>query len=328
MRYAWLLPLVSLLAAAGCSGGGDSKGSQDVAGFTGLQHPMAIHLAPDGRVVVAEAGTGANDGRVTVIGADGSGRTVLLEGLPSVAGLGEPWGSVSGAAGAAMAPDGVVCVAVGIPAPAATPVGELRCSDGLKVDLLAWERENNPDKLAIASRPFDVAADGNEGWWVSDALANTVVRIDRAGQVVLAGVFPSFGTFETPMEGMPTGLFAAGSSVVAAASVGPRGGIPERGGLVVALFNGALAVVRPVDPPDPGLGFARTPKAIASFATEEALYYLVQAGDDAGIRDTARKALWTGAGGVGLVRLLDGSFLVSVEAEGRLVLVPPESQGK
>ena len=327
MRYAWLVAVLGALAIGGCSGGGDKK-LQDATGLAGLQQPMAIHLAPDGRVVVTEAGTGADDGRVSIVGADGQGRTVVLEGLPSVSGLGEPWGSVSGAAGAAVAPDGVACAAIGVPAPAPSPLGELRCSDGLKVDLLAWEREHNPDKLAVASRPFDVAADGNEGWWVSDALANTVLHVGRDGQVVLAGVFPSFGTFETPTEGMTTGLIVAGTSAVSAASVGPRGGIPERGGVVVALFNGALAVVRPVDPPDPGLGFAKTPKAIAVFATEEALYYLLHTGDAPGLYDTSRKAIWTGSGGTGFVRLPDGSFLVSIGSEGRLVRVPAEGQGQ
>jgi len=324
------------LAATACSGGGDGGGSGSAIGgatptsepppeaFAELRNPMALHLAPDGRIVVAEAGSGADDGRVSVISSDGVDVTVVLDGLPSVAGTGEPWGDISGATGAAMAPDGTVCATIGIPDTAPAPVSEIRCTDGLTVDLAAWEAANDPDEFGAASRAFDVVADGDDGWWVSDAAANTVLHVDRSGAVELTGVFPTFGTFATPVEGRPLGLFLAGESPFQAGSLGPRGGIPEYGALVVALFNGALAVVRPVDPADPGLGLADTPSAIASFASTDWLYVLQYHGDAAGLYDTLGRAYWRGSGGTGLVQLADGSFLVAISAEGRIIRVGPE----
>ncbi|HJP40167.1 MAG TPA: hypothetical protein QGF35_00460 [Dehalococcoidia bacterium] len=310
---------IGLLAAA-CSSS-DEEELPDGWAFNGLLQPRAIHLTQDGRIVVAEAGTGLNDGRVSVVDPDGNGREVVIEGLPSVSGAGEPWGDVAGAAGAAMAPDGTVCVVIGIPEPLPEAIGELRCTDGLTVDLKAWEEANDPDEFGPASRLFDIVAEGDAGWWVSDAAGNTVLHIDRAGEVVLGGLFPSFGTFDPPMEGRTTGLTVAGTSPIGAASRGPRGGIPQRGGLVVALFNGALAVVRPIDPDDPGLGFANTPNAIAAFANEQFLYFLVHSGSGAGIYDTARTPLWMGTGGTGFVQLPDGAFIVAVAGEGRLIRV-------
>jgi hypothetical protein len=303
------------LTLAACSGSSKPAG----AAFTNLRNPMAIHLAPDGRVVVAEAGTGANDGRVQVIAADGSRAEVVFVDLPSVKGANEPWGNVAGATGAAMAKDGVVCVAIGIPAVPGPALGELRCTDGLKADLAAWEARNDPDGLGPASRPFDVVPDEDDGWWVSDALANTVLHVGRDGNITLAGVFPTFGTFATRAEGRPTGLTIAPRGMVPAGSLGPRGGIPEQGGVAVALYNGAIAVLRPVEPADPGLGFANVAAAIAVFADEEAMLFAANAGDRAGVFDTARAALWEGRGATGFVRLGDGTLLVAVAGEGRIV---------
>ncbi|MFQ5381879.1 MAG: hypothetical protein ACE5EF_09690, partial [Dehalococcoidia bacterium] len=159
---------------------------------------------------------------------------------------------------------------------------------------------------------------------VSDAAANSVLHVDRSGAIELAGVFPTFGTFATQVEGRTTGLFLAGESPFQAGSLGPRGGIPERGALVVTLFNGAVAVVRPVDPADPGLGLAETPSAIAAFASSDWLYVLQFHGEAAGLYDTSGQAFWRGTGGTGFVQLEDGSFLVAIASEGRVIRVGPE----
>lgn len=352
MRLRWvgilLLPVLLGSACFGGGGGGNGDGDDDDGNggsngngngnggastpvpnsqaFENLLAPMALHLTPDGRVIVAEAGTGADDGQVSVISLDGSNVTVVMDELPSVSGTDEPWGDIGGVTGAAMAPDGVVCAAVGIPESTGQPVSGLVCSDGLTANLAAWEAENDPDGLGVASRAFDVVADGDDGWWVSDAAANTILHVDREGEILLAGVFPTYGTFSAPAEGRTTGLTFAGSSQFNASSIGPRGGIPEQGGLVVALFNGAIALVRPVDPPDPGLGLADAPAAIAAFATENRLYFLTHNGDAAGLFDADRNTYWSETGGTGFVRLDDGIFMISIAQEGRIIHVGPEPE--
>ncbi|MCA1580103.1 MAG: ScyD/ScyE family protein [Acidobacteria bacterium] len=64
---------------------------------TGLKAPMKISLTPGGNLLVSEAGTGPNTGRVSLVKRDGT-RTTILDGLPSgLSAVGE--NSPSGPAG-------------------------------------------------------------------------------------------------------------------------------------------------------------------------------------------------------------------------------------
>ncbi|MEO7296153.1 MAG: hypothetical protein ABIZ57_08415, partial [Candidatus Limnocylindria bacterium] len=68
---------------------------------------------PDGRILVADLGSGADDGRVVAVDlADGS-QEVLLDDLPSTSDSGQRYADLAGPSGAAMAPDGTVCVVIG-----------------------------------------------------------------------------------------------------------------------------------------------------------------------------------------------------------------------
>ncbi|MEK6405376.1 MAG: ScyD/ScyE family protein [Acidobacteriota bacterium] len=66
---------------------------------TGLNAPTKIIISPKGNLLVAEAGSGPNTGRISIIGSTGNRRT-LVDGLPS--GLAPPDGGPSGPSGLEM----------------------------------------------------------------------------------------------------------------------------------------------------------------------------------------------------------------------------------
>jgi hypothetical protein len=80
----------------------------------------------------------------------------------------------------------------------------LRCTDGLVVDLKAFQA-----KSRLPSNPYDVVSDGGQGWYVSDAAANNVLHVDRAGEVMVVAHFPNLaatGLGGRDGQGVPTGL--------------------------------------------------------------------------------------------------------------------------
>jgi len=60
---------------------------------TGLRTPVKLHALPQGELLVSEAGTGPNTGRVSFVDRDGR-RSTIIDGLPS--GLGGPSGTEPG----------------------------------------------------------------------------------------------------------------------------------------------------------------------------------------------------------------------------------------
>jgi DNA-binding beta-propeller fold protein YncE len=67
----------------------------------GLKAPTRLIVTPDGSLVVAETGTGNNDGRISIIDQDGNRRT-LVDGLPSGISLGGGEAAPSGPSGLAL----------------------------------------------------------------------------------------------------------------------------------------------------------------------------------------------------------------------------------
>jgi hypothetical protein len=197
----WFVVLAALPVALAACGESDGEGP--------FGTPRGLSMAPDGRLIVADAGTGDDDGRVLALTlpsllTDGdlepSATEVLMEGLPSRGGALRGDGP-AGPVAAAVAEDGVACVVISA---AEDARGELRCTDGLVVDLAAFEAERNPDGRAVASDPAGVAADGARGWFVSDHAANSVLFIDRAGAITVVAVFA--GIEGLPDEAHPLGL--------------------------------------------------------------------------------------------------------------------------
>jgi hypothetical protein len=232
----WLLAA----AVAGCT----RPGPDDPLG--GFVAPRGVRLAPDGRLLVTDQGTGKGDGRVVAVDLAAGRQQVLLDRLPSTRGSGQQHADLAGPSGAAMAADGTVCVVVGDATREGAGFSTLRCTSGLVADLEAYERTVNPDGRELASNPYDVAWDGRDGWYVSDAAANAVLHVDRAGRIRTVAVLASMAPFGgRPAQGVPTGLHRAADGTVYVALFG---GTPATGGpaVVVALRPaGAGARARP-----------------------------------------------------------------------------------
>lgn len=200
------LPIVWVIAA-GLAGAGLGillgwlgDGSSD-SEFGHFDNARSVHLAPDGRLIIADLGTGHDDGRVVAV-LPGEKQAVLMDHLPSTRNSGQAHSDLAGPSGAAMNAAGVACVVIG-DGPR-TGFATMRCTDGLVVDLKAFERENNPDGRAMESNPYDIVSDGSDGWVVSDAAANTVLAVSAKGQIAVLGVFWPADSGQP--EGVPTGL--------------------------------------------------------------------------------------------------------------------------
>ena len=225
-----------------------------------------------------------------------------------------------------MAADGTVCVVIGDSTRPRAGFSTLRCAGGLVADLEAYERAANPDGRELASNPYDVAWDGGDGWYVSDAAANAVLHVDRGGRIRTVAVVASMAPFGgRPAQGVPTGLARAADGTVYVALFG---GAPADGGpaVVVALR------------PSPAGGRTR-PTAVASAVAPigvtpgpEGLAVLDYGGGPADrgrgrILLVARPAdpgrvAATGLGRpVGMVRLPDGRYVVAETDSSRLRLV-------
>jgi hypothetical protein len=314
---AWLL----IAALAGCAR------PDPLAGFDA---PRAVHLTPDGRLLVADQGTGDDDGKVIAVDLAAGRRTVLLEGLPSTRGSGQQHADLAGPSGAAMAADGTVCAVIGDATREGAGFSTLRCSDGLVADLEAYERAANPDERELASNPYDVAWDGRDGWYVSDAAANAVLHVDQAGRIRTVAVLANMAPFGgRPVQGVPTGLALAADGTVYVALFG---GAPATGGpaVVVALR------------PDQGIGGQTRPVAAARgvapigvATTPQGLAVLDYGGGPAD-RSRGRILLVAGPADpgrvlaarmdrpVGMARLPDGRYVIAETDRNRLRLLTPE----
>jgi glucose/arabinose dehydrogenase len=296
--------------------------------LAGFDAPRAVHLAPDGRLLVTDQGTGADDGKVVAVDLATGRRAVLLDHLPSTRGSGQQHADLAGPSGAAMAADGTVCAVVGDATRPRAGFSTLRCAGGLVADLEAYEQAANPDGREQASNPYDVAWDGEGGWYVSDAAANTVLHVDHAGRIRTVAVLASMAPFGgRPAQGVPTGLARAADGIVYVALFG---GAPATGGpaVVVALR------------PDPDGGRSR-PTAVASAVAPigvtpapEGLAVLDYGGGPAD-RGRGRILLVARPAGrgtvaatgldrpVGMARLPDGRYVVAETDSSRLRLVTP-----
>ena len=305
--------LAAVLFLASCS-------SRDDGSAGNLRAPRGISLSPDGAtVLLADAGTGKDDGRVisfAVPSADATGvyrpsePTVVFDDLPSRKVDDRGYAIVAGPSAAAMAPDGVICVVIGDGGEKRP--GALRCTDGLEVDLAAVERDRNPDRGEVASDPFGIAADVDRGWFVSDLLANSVLFIDRTGKVTVVAVFKDIEGLAT--DGQPAGLYA----------IQGQQGNPVVG---VALYSGALAGFSPALTQPPVVQEMDGRAIALQDDGSETLALLWSDRDGAeGTGSVFNMTLGlTVAADLdrpsGFVKLPDGRLLVSFEREGKLRLL-------
>ncbi|MEO6397139.1 MAG: ScyD/ScyE family protein, partial [Tepidiformaceae bacterium] len=232
------------------------------AGLSGFHHPRTLHLAPGGRLIVTDLGTGKDDGRVVAVDLNSGKQETLLDHLPSTRKSGQRYADLAGPSGGALAYNGVACAVIGDASRPGRGFNSMRCTSGLTVDFKAFEEANNPDGREIASNPYDIVSDGGTGWYVSDAAANVVLHVDEKGTIEVAALFPSFCCLaKTGADPVPTGL-----SIV----------VSGRGDRLVsvALFGGAVGSVGKT-PAETGLVFASIPSAIAVNDNGKDAFFLV-----------------------------------------------------
>lgn len=148
---------------------GGRRRAEAVGSFSG---PLfGLGTAPNGDVLVADAGVGVTDLHGTT--------EVPLPGVSDVSpiGRGSMWASTG--AGADPTVD--------------TGQGLYRVSKGTSrkiANLFAFEAANDPDGQGVDSNPFDVASLGGNAALVADAGANALLRVDNRGRVEVVAVFP------------------------------------------------------------------------------------------------------------------------------------------
>jgi hypothetical protein len=155
-----------------------------------------IHLANDGRIVLARASSsaGAADGRIEAFDPATRTRTTALDSLV------EPLA-------ADIAPDGTVCAIERLEASATT--ARLECSSGLAVDLTA----GTPSALAGARADLaDIVSDGSGGWIVSDRERVALLHVDSVGTVVVLATVRQL----PGLPALPRGLARDGTRLLVA----------------------------------------------------------------------------------------------------------------
>lgn len=330
--FALLLAAAALAAFAGCSdkpkpaaeAAPATAGNASTAIAVVVNSPRAVHgaLPPDGRLIVADAGTGKDDGRILAItpaaGASKDGTLlaeevqVLMEGLPSR----KDGDAVIGAQGAHMSRTGVVCAAIGKAVDAAgaslTGYATVRCTDGRRFDLLKAERELNPDGKGIDSDPYDIFFNGQDSWFVSDRGANTIWRIGPDGSINVQTVFADVAELPKGQAPSPAGLHV---------TINGRG----QALVAVALSGGGIAGFAP-GPKDQPIVFAQPGNPTAIWDDGKDTFVLLpgdapESGRIVNIKGT------TPVSGLdrpaGFTRLADGRLVVSEPARRRLRVVAP-----
>ena len=219
------LTLLVLISTASASSS-DSRTSY----ITHLHSPRGLLINTDGHLVIAEQGTGEDDGRLLEardLNDDGDANDKgelkkIAKGLPSLL-SGDPENSnLAGVSGVAQADDGTYWVVIGGglatgggPMPPFSTLG--RIVDGTYeevADLGQYEADHNPDEDDINSNPYDLTFGADRYIYVSDAGANAVLRVHpKTGDISTYFVLPSVpnplfaqGTGGPTMDPVPTGL--------------------------------------------------------------------------------------------------------------------------
>jgi hypothetical protein len=280
VRRRALAAVLLVLALTGCS---------DDDPYGGFDHPRTLHVAPDGRLIVTDLGTGKTDGQVVAI-----------------------------------APDGTVCAVIGDALVEGAGFGTMRCSDGRVVDLEGFERRANPDGRKLESNPYDIVSDRGDGWYVSDAAGNSVLHIGPDGEPEVVAVTPMLEPFSGRkiVQGVPTGLAMGDDGRVRVALFG---GAPYGDGtgallaLTPAAGGGRAEVAVEARAPYP-LGVLPVPGGLAVLsigddfrAETSGRVLLVPPGGG-----TPRAIAEGLARPTGFARLADGTFVVAEENAGRV----------
>jgi hypothetical protein len=169
----------------------------------GLKAPSRALVTKDGSLVVAETGTGHNDGRISLIDQEGHRRT-LVDGLPSGLSLGGGEPAPSGPSGVALR-GRTLYVSIGegdavLPGPAGTMIVNPNRSSPIFSSVLEIRLDAAPD---FSAGDFALTSDDYEA--LSEGI-NLKAR-NPAGQKVIVSVLANFQDFAfEPRPGFPNNV--------------------------------------------------------------------------------------------------------------------------
>jgi len=234
-KLSLLLRLGSVAIGLGCSAAVAADYGLSVL-IPNLNSPRQLAFAPDGSLYITEAGVASGSGPTTIVRGEaqiytdtgsvtryaGGVASRVLSGLPSVYGATSL--DVVGPNGIAFGSGGALALVIGggvnplVRATDLAPLGvnlqQLRLPTGT-VDLGMFEALNNPAGGPLDSDPWHVAPLAGGAYLVTDAGANSLLRVDASGAVSLVASFASRALGgPVPTEPVPTGI-----------AVGPDGAI-------------------------------------------------------------------------------------------------------
>lgn len=220
---------------------------------TGLESPRGVAIAPDGNLVLSEAGRGGNGSCLPAAGGSVCYGTTgalglfnfstnsysrAITGLPSLAqqnsplyenatglnkltfnGSGQLMGVFGNEGGASPfpGPEGQwfgQTVSINLAGSTVTPLA----------NITAFEVLNNPHTTAVDSNPWDLVVRGSDTY-VTDAAGNSLVKANSANQVSLVHLFPN-KIVNTPTNAPPgTPLQVSAQTVPTGLTIGPDGAL-------------------------------------------------------------------------------------------------------
>jgi hypothetical protein len=217
----------------------------------GLDNPRQLSLVGNGQLYIAEAGSGGDtclgEGeQVVCFGDSGAISQVLVPqfaenatpkrvvtGLFSNAGPDGSFATGADGVSAASASEIYIAISAGDPegpqVPGAAQAGKLLRGGFLRpvttvADIAAYETANDPDAQGVESNPYATLVIGGGTTLVADAAGNTVLAVDKRGNVSTFAVLPNITTGECedrPNEGGTVGCDFVPTSL----ALGPDGGI-------------------------------------------------------------------------------------------------------
>ena len=169
----------------------------------GLKAPTRLIVTPAGSVLVAETGTGHNDGRISLVDQNGVRRT-LVDGLPSGISLGGGEPAPSGPSGLALR-GRTIYVSIGegdgvLPGPAGTQVPNPDRSSPIFSSVLAIKLDSSPE---FSAGNFALTSDDYDG--LNEGI--TLKARNPASQKVAVSVLANFRDFaDEPRPGFPANV--------------------------------------------------------------------------------------------------------------------------
>jgi hypothetical protein len=219
-RLAVVATGTALVAGATLTGGGGAAGTSSPAATdplaavegryhvvrSGLDNPRSLQIMASGKVLIAEAGHGADSeagcseqgcrgrtGQVTLLTGQSSKAARILGGLLSLAG---PDGSFAvGADGASRRPGGrYVAIIAGGPGRQGGKLVTRGPRGGVRIlaDIARYERRHNPDGEVVESNPYAVLG-LRGGFLVADAAGDSILKVTAGGRIRTWAVLPEYG---------------------------------------------------------------------------------------------------------------------------------------